>query len=266
MSSVRKSRGGVWNGSILGKVKVQQVIDTFYQPTGQSERWGKARIERCLPLIDPKPGQRILDLACGFGTFTYLCTKRGAHTTGLDLSEMCLRCAAEACHRLQPDSSHHFVRGDVGSLPFPAGSFDKLISIDGFEHFTWSMKRALVAEAYRVLKPGGRLIIYTPNLLTKATKVLRLNLINLALGRLDRLTSTGRYLALNEPTHIGMVSPFRLGRLFRPDRFRIRFHYNISRGRKRRSAWRILTQEKMPYLRDLLNGRIALIAEHVGQR
>ncbi len=264
MTEVGKPRGGVWDGSLVGEVKTEQIIDAFYQPTGPYERWGKARIARCLPLIDPRPGQRILDLACGFGTFTYLCAKRGAEVTGFDLSEVCLQNAVEACSRFQVDSAYNFVRGDVARLPFAANSFHKLISIDGFEHFIWSIKRALVAEAHRVLKPGGTLIIYTPNLLTKATKVLRLNLINLALGRLDRLTTAREYLAVKEPTHIGMVSPFKLRRLFRPDQFKLRFHYDISRGRKRRSAWRILTQEKMPLLRDLLNGRIALIAQRVG--
>jgi ubiquinone/menaquinone biosynthesis C-methylase UbiE len=262
---VGNPKGGVWNESIVGEVTARQIIDAFYQPAGLHERWGKARIERCLPLIDPKPCERILDLACGFGTFTYLCAGRGANVVGLDLSELCLRGSADACSQFQLDGSYHFVLGDVGRLPFADCSFDKLISIDGFEHFTWSQKRALVAESHRVLRPGGSLVVYTPNLLTKETKVLRRNLISLALGRLDRLTSTSAYLAVKEPTHIGMASPFALRRLFKPGRFKLEFHYNISRGRKKRTPWRVLTQEKLPLLRDLLNGRIALVATRLRQ-
>lgn len=261
---MRKSARGVWDGEFLGEVTAKKIIDAFYIPTGPHARWGSARIQRCMPLIDPQPGERILDLACGFGTFTYLCATRGARAVGLDLSEPCLACAVEACSQFTLQGACSFVFGDVQALPFPDGSFDKLLSIDGFEHFTHSQKTRLVAEAYRVLKPGGRFIVYTPNLLTKESKVLRLNLINLALGRLNKLTSTNRYLSVKEPTHIGMASPFLLRRLFKAAQFDVEFRYDISGGQKKRNAWRVLTQEKLPLLRDVLNGRIALVARRVG--
>jgi ubiquinone/menaquinone biosynthesis C-methylase UbiE len=261
---VKKSARGVWDEGFIGEVTAKQIIDAFYIPTGPHERWGKARIQRCMPLIVPQPGERILDLACGFGTFTYLCAKEGAHAVGLDLSEPCLRCAVEACSQFKLKGTCSFVFGDVQALPFPDGSFDKLLSIDGFEHFTHAQKTRLVAEAYRVLKPGGAFIVYTPNLLTKESKVLRLNLINLALGRLHELTSTNRYLSMKEPTHIGMASPFLLRRLFRNARFEVEFRYDISGGQRKRNAWRAFTQEKLPLLRDILNGRIALVARRVG--
>lgn len=260
---MKKSRVGAWDSALVGEVTAAQIIDAFYRPAGLYERWGKARIERCMPLIDASPGEHILDLACGFGTFTYICAKRGAYAVGLDLSEICLHGAIDACSRFTLDGSFFFVLGDVGSLPFPDSSFDKLISIDGLEHLTWEKKREMVAEAGRVLKRGGQFIVYTPNLLTKALKVLRLNLINLALGRLDRLTSTSRYLALKEPTHIGMISPFNLRRLFSSSRFELELRYDVSHGRKKRTAWRVLTHEKLPLLRDVLNGRIAAIARRV---
>lgn len=263
-ASPPKNQSGVWDDSFIGETTAEQIIDAFYRPVGPHQRWGNARIKRCLPLINPKPGELILDLACGFGTFTYLCAQYGAKTVGLDLSESCLKTAAEACARFRLEGSYHFIFGDVGKLPFADAAFDKLISIDGFEHFTWKQKQALVNEAHRVLKPGGIFTVYTPNLLTKATKVLRHNLINLALGRLDRLVSTSAYLAEKEPTHIGMVSPFRLRRLFMPDKFDLELRYNISHGRKKKTAWRTLTQEKLPILRDILNGRIALTAIKMG--
>jgi ubiquinone/menaquinone biosynthesis C-methylase UbiE len=260
----QKGKKGVWNRFAIGEVAGEQIIGVWYQPKGEYERWGKAGIDRCLPLISPRPGELILDLACGFGTFTYLCAKEGAEVVGLDISEACLRGALDACSRLVAHSSYHFVLGDVTRLPFAGASFDKVVSIDGFEHFTWSQKRTLVAEAHRVLKPGGIFVVYTPNLFTKAIKVLRLNLINLALCRLNRLISTTSYLAEREPTHIGMTSPFKLRRLFKRNRFTIRFYYSTSGGKKKRSGYRALIREKLPLLRDVLNGRIAIVAARVG--
>lgn len=261
---MKRSARGVWDEEFFGEVTAKGIIDSFYIPTGPHRRWGNARIQRCMPLIDPRPGERILDLACGFGTFTYLCAKHGADVVGLDLSEPCLKCAAEACAQFTLEGSCSFVFGDVQALPFRDGSFDKLLSIDGFEHFTHAQKARLLGEAYRVLKPDGRFIVYTPNLLAKASKVLRLNLINLALGRIHELTSTSRYLSVKEPTHIGMASPFRLRRLFRNAHFEVEFRYDISGGQRKRNAWRAFTQEKLPLLRDILNGRIALVARRVG--
>jgi len=261
---VAKETGGVWDASIVGGVSAKQIIDAFYRPTGLNERWGEARIKRCMPLIDPKPGEKILDLACGFGTFTYLCAKRGACVVGIDLSEICLRGAVDACSQFELESPSRYVFGDITRLPFSDASFDKLISIDGFEHFTWEQKRFLVEEAWRVLKPNGRFIVYTPNIIPKATKVLRRNLIHLFTGRINRLTNTKDYLAVKEPTHIGMISPFAMRRLFKPGRFRVKFHYSVAYGRRKRNAWKILIQEKTPLLRDLLNGRIALTASRTG--
>ena len=112
---------GVWDESLFGEATAEQIIEAFYHPTGPHQRWGNARIMRSMPLINPKPGEFILDLACGFGTFTYLCAQQGAKAVGLDLSPACLKSAAKACGYFNLDGSYHYVLGDVQDLPFADG-------------------------------------------------------------------------------------------------------------------------------------------------
>ena len=102
---------------------------------------------------DVAPG-RILDVPAGHGAFAKELLKLGHR----DIE--CLDINAEA-FRLE-DPRVRFRRHDViEALPFPDGRFDYVFSIEGLEHFDnpW----VFVKELCRVLKPGGRLLISTPN-------------------------------------------------------------------------------------------------------
>ena len=102
---------------------------------------------------DAPPG-RILDVPAGHGAFAQELLKRGY--TDID----CVDINAEAF--LLEDHRVRFRRHDViESLPFPDGHFDYVFSIEGIEHFEspWTFTK----ELCRVLKPGGRLFLSTPN-------------------------------------------------------------------------------------------------------
>lgn len=90
---------------------------------------------------------RVLDVACGAGYGTALL---GA--VGLDLSADALRRARRETGRL--------VRGDALRLPF-GGNFDAVVSFETVEHV--DDPERFVEECRRVLRPGGRLLISTPN-------------------------------------------------------------------------------------------------------
>jgi ubiquinone/menaquinone biosynthesis C-methylase UbiE len=103
-----------------------------------------ARVER---------GVALLDLCCGPGLLAGAAAARGAVASGLDFSPAMLA-EARAAH---PDLK--FVEGDAEALPFPDASFDAVVSSFGVHHVP-RPERAL-AEALRMLRPGGRLAFTT---------------------------------------------------------------------------------------------------------
>ena len=95
------------------------------------------------------PGRSLLDVACGPGIAAPLAAARGAAVTGVDFSAAMV---AEA-RRRHPTLA--FTQGDAEALPFENHSFDGVVCGFGVHHFPDPV-RAL-AQAHRVLKPGGRL-------------------------------------------------------------------------------------------------------------
>ncbi|MGH3002316.1 MAG: class I SAM-dependent methyltransferase [Gaiellaceae bacterium] len=103
-----------------------------------------------------RPGDRVLDAACGTGDLALADRKAGAaHVTGVDFSERML----ERARRKAPHSTDvlEWVQGDLLALPFPDDSFDSATVGFGVRNVS-DLERAL-RELRRVLKPRGRLAI-----------------------------------------------------------------------------------------------------------
>jgi len=107
-----------------------------------------------------KPGERVLDVACGTGNTALPLARRGAIVTGVDIAPNLLvqareRAAAEGM-------SIGFDEGDAEQLPYADGSFDVVISMFGA---MFAPRPGLVAAEFaRVLRPGGLLAManWTP--------------------------------------------------------------------------------------------------------
>lgn len=109
--------------------------------------------------LAPRTGQRLLDVAGGTGDIAFRFLKRapGASAVVLDMTESML---VEGRKRAEADrlaASLDWVVGDAMALPFPSGSFDVYTISFGIRNVT-RIADAL-AEAYRVLRPGGRLMV-----------------------------------------------------------------------------------------------------------
>jgi len=101
--------------------------------------------------IDPQSGERILDIACGTGTSSAALTRTGATVVGLDFSPGMLE------HARRKHSSVEFVEGDAMKLPFVSDEFDVVTISFGLRNV--ADPKVALDEMYRVLKPGGRLVI-----------------------------------------------------------------------------------------------------------
>ena len=102
-----------------------------------------------------KPGHQVLDLCCGTGDWTIQLAKNaGADITGLDFSENMLKVAREKTADIENIT---LVQGDATELPYDNNAFD-IITI-GFGLRNLPDYEKAVKEFYRVLKPGGQLVI-----------------------------------------------------------------------------------------------------------
>lgn len=102
-----------------------------------------------------KAGEQVVDLGCGSGVFTGLLQRHGLRCTGLDLSPKLISLARQKYPEME------FIEGDVEALPFPDASLDGVV-LSGLVHHLPDPARC-AAEAYRVLRPGGRFVAFDPN-------------------------------------------------------------------------------------------------------
>lgn len=103
-------------------------------------------------------GGDVLEAGCGEGYGAHLLVERGARVHAVDYDHD----ATTHVRRTYPAVS--VVRANLIALPFAAASFDVVVSLQTIEHL-WDQD-AFVAECVRVLRPGGSLVISTPNTLT----------------------------------------------------------------------------------------------------
>lgn len=114
---------------------------------GNAQLWRAATVRA----VGPRAGERILDVAAGTGTSSAALARTGAHVVALDFSAGMI----EEGRRRHPGIE--FVEADAERLPFGDDEFDVVTISFGLRNVTHP--KAALAEMYRVLKPGGRLVI-----------------------------------------------------------------------------------------------------------
>jgi ubiquinone/menaquinone biosynthesis C-methylase UbiE len=119
--------------------------------------WTKARTQWILNQLDLffslNKNQRILDVGCGTGNLVEELTNKGYQVVGIDLQKEGL------LRQKIKKPSLHFLRACAKALPFPDGQFEVVIFADVLEHME---ERRPLQEAFRVLAPGGILLITVP--------------------------------------------------------------------------------------------------------
>lgn len=118
--------------------------------------WFRSRREKVLEMVDLSPDHRYLDIGCSTGALMQMLIDAGAtpeQVYGVDISE-------PAVARARQRGLVHVHLMDAEQISLPEASFDFIVSSDCLEHLR-NDERAL-ANWYRLLKPGGRILIFVP--------------------------------------------------------------------------------------------------------
>lgn len=115
--------------------------------------------EAMMDWLAPRPSQKLLDVAGGTGDISFKFLKRAGsgHATVLDITENMLIEGRKRAEANQVLDSLNWVVGDAMALPFADNSFDVYTISFGIRNVTCPQEA--LNEAFRVLRPGGRLMV-----------------------------------------------------------------------------------------------------------
>ncbi|KGP71087.1 class I SAM-dependent methyltransferase [Pontibacillus yanchengensis] len=136
----------------------ERVIPEYMKSSNKLLLEHMARYQFALPYVQG----RVLDLSCGAGYGTHMMAKERKHETeeviGIDIDEEIIHYAKGAYHH--PKSSFKVMNAVDPDLPEKLGTFDTIISYETYEHI--KEEELLLQNYYRLLKPGGTLLVSTP--------------------------------------------------------------------------------------------------------
>lgn len=140
---------------VFGNVASKYDIMNDVMSGGVHRIWKDAMMD----WLAPRAGQRLLDVAGGTGDISFRFLKRAgrAHATVLDLTEAMLIEGRKRAEAAQMHDQLDWVVGDAMHLPFEDNSFDVYTISFGIRNVT--RPQEALNEAFRVLKPGGRLVV-----------------------------------------------------------------------------------------------------------
>jgi ubiquinone/menaquinone biosynthesis C-methylase UbiE len=131
--------------------------EIFHRNKGVQSKWHQQKFARIRTEIGrPK---KHLDIACGPGTFIGTLTDE-IESVGVDIAKNQIDYATKT---YGGRTGAHFQQISEGPLPFEKGQFDCISIVELIEHLKQGAVQPLLVEACRVLQPGGRIIVTTPD-------------------------------------------------------------------------------------------------------
>lgn len=119
--------------------------------------WRSPVSDAVVALVQPRPGERVVDLGAGMGAATFVAAGAGAQVWAVDPTPF-MRRILKLRRLVHPQRAHITVLdGAAEALPFQAGTIDALWAVNTVHH--WSDVASAIRELRRVLRPGGRLVL-----------------------------------------------------------------------------------------------------------
>lgn len=181
------------------------------------------RLTEALAVAGIAPGMAVLDVGCGRGEILRHTTRLGARAFGIDYAAVAVRLsqniAADEAKEGRPVGVY---QASALYLPFEANTFDRVLMFDIVEHLYPAELDVALAEARRVLKSGGRIIVHTaPNVWYDRYAYPLVRLVRVLMGQGQRYPKNPReIIPANVHVHVNEQSMFSLARNLRRGGFR----------------------------------------------
>jgi arsenite methyltransferase len=125
-------------------------LDAFYRTRDVIRRR-----ELALAALDAQPADSVVDIGCGPGFYVAALAEQAANVTGIDPSASML---AMAARKTEGNHNVTLLQAEAIPLPLEDASMDRALSVQVFEYIR--DVPAALAEVYRVLRPGGRVVLW----------------------------------------------------------------------------------------------------------
>lgn len=149
-----------------------QIGQGYYETSGYFEAgrhltdpnspFQRYRARQVLRLCGPLDGIRAVDLGCGWGTISFALARKAETVVGVDFAEASIRfCASRHASDRLPNL--RFVQADARRTGLKPRAWDLVVAADLVEHLYPADTLEVYRESLRLLRPGGRFVVWTPS-------------------------------------------------------------------------------------------------------
>lgn len=185
-------------------------------------RYLSQRLSEALAVAGLAAGMAVLDVGCGRGEILSQTAKMDVRAVGIDYAATAVHFSRELVTQdTAPGHQVGIYQASALCLPFEADSFDRVLMLDIVEHLYPAELSAALREAYRVLRPGGRVVIHTaPNRWYDRYAYPMVRRVRIWMGQGDRYPKNPReIIPQNVHVHVNEQSALSLWRSLRRHRF-----------------------------------------------
>jgi 2-polyprenyl-3-methyl-5-hydroxy-6-metoxy-1,4-benzoquinol methylase len=133
----------------------------YHKGPAPQKKWHQYKYEEAIHALELANGDRVLDIGCGSGVTSDLIAKNAQiHVTGIDSNPE----AIDFCKKEYSRSNLNFSLLTIGMLKeLGQETAEKILFLETIEHITTEQAKQAAAAMYQILKPGGKLVVSTPN-------------------------------------------------------------------------------------------------------